>query len=182
MQLIWCLIIIFSIAGCECAEVNLGDFVTYQHGVKGTVYKVDDKTLKITNFFYDGTGPDAFFYVGTGTKPIQGGVKIEYSTNKEDNILGRFSNDEVILTLPDSVVMSQLKWISVWCRAYKVNFGDLYFGDKLTGNADEALSSPKLTEKSEDNKSNPDNGSTCCRSEYSTIFILLASFVFYNLL
>ena len=23
--------------------------------------------------------------------------------------------------------MSDLKWISVWCRAFKVNFGDLYF-------------------------------------------------------
>ena len=40
---------------------------TVSHDVAGTVRIVDDKTLEIRNFVYDGEGPDAFFAVGVRT-------------------------------------------------------------------------------------------------------------------
>ena len=41
---------------------------TIWHDVAGTVQIVDDKTLVIRNFVYDGEGPDAFFTVGVRTR------------------------------------------------------------------------------------------------------------------
>ena len=44
------------------------NFQTLWHDVAGTVQIVDDKTLVIRNFVYDGEGPDAFFTVGVRTR------------------------------------------------------------------------------------------------------------------
>ena len=49
---------------------HIGDFKTYQHGVSGQVYAIDEQTLRIENFHYDGKGPDAYFIGGIkGSKP-----------------------------------------------------------------------------------------------------------------
>ena len=42
------------------------------------------------------------------------------------------------LTLPDDINASDLKWLSVWCRAYSVNFGDtaLTFPEPALGEPD----------------------------------------------
>ncbi len=46
--------------------------------------------------------------------------------------------EDITLTLPPGTKVSDLKWISVWCRAFQVNFGDLIFpaGFKLEAGAD----------------------------------------------
>ena len=55
---------------------HIGDFKTYQHGVSGRVYAVDEQTLRIENFHYDGKGPDAYFIGGIkGSKPGTPGQK-----------------------------------------------------------------------------------------------------------
>ena len=33
------------------------------------------------------------------------------------------------LTLPGDLKPKDIKWLSVWCRQYKVNFGDVFFPD-----------------------------------------------------
>ena len=49
-------------------------------------------------------------------------------------VLGSFNGEDILLHLPPELKVSQLKWLSVWCRAFTVNFGDLIFpseeGDK----------------------------------------------------
>lgn len=35
----------------------IGEFKGLAHGVRGTVYAVDENTLYIRGFFYDGIGP-----------------------------------------------------------------------------------------------------------------------------
>ena len=40
-------------------------------------------------------------------------------------ILGEQS--PIVLTLPDGVKVNDLKWISVWCRRFAINFGDFIF-------------------------------------------------------
>ena len=55
---------------------HIGDFKTYQHGVSGRVYAVDEQTLRIENFNYDGKGPDAYLIGGIkGSKPGTPGQK-----------------------------------------------------------------------------------------------------------
>lgn len=46
------------------------------HGVSGDVYAVDDTTIFIKSFNYDGTGPDAYFWSGTSDKPDENGFII----------------------------------------------------------------------------------------------------------
>ncbi len=51
-------------------------------------------------------------------------------------ILKRFNgNTPIVLTLPEGVSVEDLKWISVWCRSFKLSFGDLIIGgDGESGN------------------------------------------------
>ena len=44
---------------------------------------------------------------------------------------------------------SKLKWLSVWCRQFSVNFGDVMFDNVVLA----ATSSPATTEKSSDDNS-----------------------------
>lgn len=45
---------------------------------QGDVYAVDESTLFIKGFAYDGTGPDAFFWVGKTPRPSPEGYIIPY--------------------------------------------------------------------------------------------------------
>lgn len=42
------------------------------HGIKGQVYAVDSRTIFIKGFEYDGQGPDAYFYAGSGADYASG--------------------------------------------------------------------------------------------------------------
>ena len=46
-------------------EKYIGSFTNHYHGIAGKVFAVDEQTLRIEGFEYDGDGPDAFFVVGT---------------------------------------------------------------------------------------------------------------------
>ena len=35
------------------------------------------------------------------------------------------------LTLPGDLKPKEIKWLSVWCRKFKVNFGDIFFPDNM---------------------------------------------------
>ena len=35
--------------------------------------------------------------------------------------------DNFSLTLPTNLRVTDLQWLSVWCRAFKKNFGDIFF-------------------------------------------------------
>ena len=63
----------------NASEIKVGEFKNLQHGIGGTIYKVDDHTLLIKEFTYDGKGPDAFFWAGTDGKPSStGGTILPY--------------------------------------------------------------------------------------------------------
>merc|ERR1712038_2019688 len=113
---------------------QIGSFVELHHGVGGDVFALDEETIVIKNFVYDGQGPDAFLLAGTSGQPSKGGEVVlpipnddgrTYAyTDKDIPILGRFTGDEdVVLRLPPGRRVSDLKWLSVWCREYAVDFG-----------------------------------------------------------
>ena len=39
------------------------------HDVSGDAYAVDESTIFIKGFNYDGQGPDAYFWAGSSSKP-----------------------------------------------------------------------------------------------------------------
>ena len=85
---------------------------------------MDDRTLQITNFTYDGGGPSVFFYTGTDGRysPNDGGRQIGPMLN------GRiYDNETLLVTLPDDITLDDFNGISVWCDLFFVNFGDARF-------------------------------------------------------
>lgn len=47
----------------------LGKLNAYHHQVAGDVYVVDEYTLLLTSFSYDGNGADTFFWAGASNRP-----------------------------------------------------------------------------------------------------------------
>jgi len=128
------------LAAASAEKVKLGDIQTFHHAASGELWALDDNTLMVKDFNYDGAGPDAFFWVGTmGTvkNPIDEsktailahpfkGEHYEYR-NDAAPVLGAASNDQATLILPAGMKVSDLKWFSVWCRKFAVDFGSLEF-------------------------------------------------------
>ena len=148
------LLLVCAIAGVE-ALTTVGDLSTLHHDVSGTVLVVNATNLLIKNFTYDGTAPDAFFWVGTEGSP---GSVVEASdgatwdhtailahpftgqhyhyTDTDYPVLGRAEGEDILLTLPSRIQVSDIRWISVWCKAFKIDFGSLVFPENLLVESD----------------------------------------------
>lgn len=120
------LILMGLVAGCAPSYVgrSLGRLNTLEHDVKGEVFAVDSRTLHIRGFSYDGRGPDAFFYGGKSGTPSEDGFIIP-DENGSEKPLGAYRSKDVTLTLPKGVSVKDLRWVSIWCRRFSVDFGNL---------------------------------------------------------
>lgn len=112
-------------SAADCSEFGklLGRFPDRtQHDVAGTIYVINENTIWVRGFSYDGTAPDAFFYGGSTDSPSSNGEIIpdEFGTTQK---LGKYDNDNLILTLPVGKTINSYKWISIWCREFRVDFG-----------------------------------------------------------
>ncbi|CAL1686322.1 unnamed protein product [Lasius platythorax] len=116
------------VAAQICSGAYYGKLISklseLHHGVSGEVYAVDARTLFIKDFTYDGEGPAAFFYAGNSKGPGNSGFRVrdEHGTT---NVLKRYRKKDITLTLPDGKTLNNIKWFSVWCDEFSVNFGDV---------------------------------------------------------
>ncbi|KAK8751482.1 hypothetical protein OTU49_008728, partial [Cherax quadricarinatus] len=115
--------------------VYIGKLSTLEHGVTGDVYAVDNTTVFIEGFSYDGEGPDAFFFAGNKSpKPSSRGFIIPDEHNRNE-VLGPYRNKNIILRFPVTKKgqrsLDNIKWMSVWCRRFGVNFGDVAIPEGL---------------------------------------------------
>ena len=115
-------------------QVKIGSFQTKLYGVTGDVFIMDSQSFVIRNFKYSGEGPDGIITGGFSGEPNNNPDVIfsfpfsgEFSQHLEDGkseTIDRFDGQrDLLLTLPDGINAFQLKWISVWCRDFGVNFG-----------------------------------------------------------
>ncbi|KAA0195330.1 hypothetical protein HAZT_HAZT002924 [Hyalella azteca] len=114
---------------------RIGALSELQHGVKGEVFAVDSRTIHVKGFSYDGAAPGLFL----GTKLIRAKgspcielidpnlvgrvITIEEGSRVNTQPLKRYRNKDVTLTLPEGITLKDVKWISVWCRAFAIDFG-----------------------------------------------------------
>ncbi|GBL86000.1 Protein Skeletor, isoforms D/E [Araneus ventricosus] len=103
---------------------EIGTFKTFAHDVVGKVHAVDDRTLFIKGFSYDGQGPDAYFMAGSTAKPDATGFIIPDEKGKKVP-LAEYRNKDILLRLPAGKTLRNIKWISVWCRKFSANFGEV---------------------------------------------------------
>ena len=91
---------VLACAGMAASEmVRVGEIRTLQYDVSGTVYVIDEDTLKIEDFNYNGKGPDAFFYVGESGGPSGAGTMVPYPEGS-DSVLTKADKKDITLRLP----------------------------------------------------------------------------------
>eukprot|EP01083_Nonionella_stella_P011123 31629_1 len=103
--------------------VQLGKFERGDHGVSGEVFAVDQHTLRIDNFSYDGTGPDAYFWVGTGDNLNNGFKTPGFAEGRPDNCrvekVGATIISAIMLRTEQPAELSDLVTVIVWQRYMK---------------------------------------------------------------
>ncbi|XP_044593778.1 protein Skeletor, isoforms B/C [Cotesia glomerata] len=108
----------------------LGKFNAYHHQVSGEVHAVDEYTLLLTSFNYDGNGADAFFWAGASNRPGPQGFIVPDEWGKT-NILDRYFNKDFTLTLPDNKKITDIKWLAVYDIGSQNTFGDVYIPEEF---------------------------------------------------
>jgi hypothetical protein len=117
-------------SGCATTHALVGSVAPFQlagrdtfHDVGGTARVVDDCTLVLEDFTFDGGGIDIRIYAGAGgvfTPPT--GFPIS------DDLFGmRFTGESLWLTLPAGRTLDDLDGVSVWCVDVGVDFGSARF-------------------------------------------------------
>ena len=91
------------------------------YGISGTVTIVSDCQIQITDFFYNGLGPNISVYAGIDGD-FQNGVNMSRPINGEE-----FKGDTLDLFLPEGATFNEFNSISIWCFEFDVNFSDAVF-------------------------------------------------------
>ncbi|XP_039275374.1 protein Skeletor, isoforms B/C isoform X3 [Nilaparvata lugens] len=102
----------------------LGPLSSFHHAVSGNVFAVDARTIHIRDFNYDGEGPAAYFYAGNSKAPGSSGFRIA-DERGQLNPLKKYRKRHVTITLPEGKTLHHIKWLSIWCEEFAVNFGDV---------------------------------------------------------
>ena len=53
------------------------------------------------------------------------------SMNMEVASLKKMKNNDVLLTLPGTLKVRDIGWLSVWCKRFTVNYGEVYIPSDL---------------------------------------------------
>lgn len=96
----------------------------------GTVYAVDEYTLLVSDFSYDGNGADTFFWAGPTNRPGPQGFLVP-DEHQRTNILERYFNKEFTLRLPDNKKITEIKWLAVYDLNSQNDFGDIYVPEEF---------------------------------------------------
>jgi hypothetical protein len=90
------------------------------HGVQGRVTIVDERTLRLTNFSYDGRAPDMFVYLGTSLDREAfraNGIRI-------GPLLARaYTNETLVVQLPVGQTLEGWTAVCIWCEFVRSNYG-----------------------------------------------------------
>ncbi|KAK2712802.1 protein Skeletor, isoforms B/C-like [Artemia franciscana] len=117
----------------------LGKLNSYHHQVGGEVYAVDESTLYIKDFIYDGLGQDTFFFAGGTNRPGSQGFIIPNEFGRT-NILKAYLNKNVKLTLPDNKKISELKWFAIFDISSQEVYGDISIPEEFESPVPQSLS------------------------------------------
>lgn len=137
---IWGAICLWALAGTP-AHAQSSDYpragwtttlTTNAHGVSGTAEIIDARTIRLTNFNYDGGGPQVYAYLG--------------ATNDDDAFADGLAIGELLtrpgtpyvdatvdLVLPAELTLDGYDAISIWCVDFRVNFGSGTFAPADNG-------------------------------------------------
>lgn len=91
------------------------------YGISGLVTIISDCEIEISDFFYNGLGPNISVYAGINGD-FRGGVNMSQPLN------GRaFEGETLNLFLPENTSFNEFNSISIWCFQFDVNFSSASF-------------------------------------------------------
>lgn len=99
---------------------KIGPLTTIQHGVAGNVYAAQEDGIRVTQFRYDGRGPDAYFWAGTQDELYLTGDQL-LDENGSTKVLGSYKDDIVYVKLYKKV--SEYRSFGVFCKKFEADFG-----------------------------------------------------------
>ena len=110
---------------CESSSSLIGESrelrISTIYGISGTVTIVSDCEIEISNFFYNGTGPNISVYAGVNGD-FEGGVNMSEPINGQ-----RFEGETLNLFLPEGTSFNEFNSISIWCYEFDVDFSSASF-------------------------------------------------------
>jgi hypothetical protein len=107
---------------CQATHARVGqaaELTTRFHDVSGTARIVDDCTIVIENFTYDGDGVDVRVYVADNAA-FENGVVLTNDLRRD----GGYDNETLTVKLPVGVTLDDTEYISIWCYSVSMSFGD----------------------------------------------------------
>lgn len=102
------------------------------HNVSGDVYAVDEQTIFIKGFNYDGLAPDTYFWssvVNLQPSSIEGFIVPDEKGSTKP--LELYIDKDVVLRLPEGKTLREINWLSIWSRQLKESCGDIMIGRNL---------------------------------------------------
>lgn len=111
---------------CDATHARVGqvaELTTHFHGVTGTARIVDDCTVVIEMFGFDGQGVDVRVYGAAG-----GDYESGFSMSEDLRREGGYTDATITATLPAGRTLGELDGISIWCVPVGASFGDGLFG------------------------------------------------------
>ncbi|MEJ2418789.1 MAG: DM13 domain-containing protein [Exilibacterium sp.] len=111
----------------ECSSTHpkigqVASFETHFHDIQGIATIIDDCSIRVDSFYYDGEGIDVHVYGGIGSE-YRGG----FSMGK--NLVNRvgYEGESFIVQLPENKTLDDLDRVSIWCVPVGVSFADAVF-------------------------------------------------------
>ena len=101
----------------ESRELAVSDI----YGISGLVTIVSDCEIEITNFFYNGSGPNVSVYAGIDNNFVNG-VNMSVPLNST-----AFENQTLNLFLPEGATFNEFNSISIWCFEFDQDFSSASF-------------------------------------------------------
>lgn len=100
----------------------------FQHGIAGTAHIVNNRTIELRNFYYDGGGPAVVVSVAPLPYPIPS-QQLAWGTAISGYIGNSpaYVNTNLTFTLPDGLDLDEVNYISIWCEDFYADFGSGMF-------------------------------------------------------
>jgi hypothetical protein len=110
---------------CDSTHAKIGQTATLVeafHDVGGVATIVDDCTIRIDNFTFDGTGINVQIYGGEGEDYARG-----FSVSGDIRRATAYAGESITVQLPENLTLDDLDGLSVWCVPAGASFGDGQF-------------------------------------------------------
>ncbi|KAI4470615.1 skeletor-related [Holotrichia oblita] len=125
--------------------IILPPFRQLAHDIQsGPIEILNITKLSITEFYYDGKGPDAYFWVGKGV-PSPNGTKVpdEHGSTAP---LTMYTGKNITIQLPNSLTINDIDYLAVWCVKYNHNFGHIFMKERYIRKENSAMYLPFIVE------------------------------------